>query len=184
MTIGKSLLNKKTLVTLVIAVILLATAGFFLLNGTNKQSNITEKPKNTTTRKKQLVIKDLGVEITLPDELAGTAIETKTLPAKNKIKPAPIVNFSVEAYSSQVSNCLGSKYEYKTPYASLVRISGKAASDDSLLMKQFDSFHIDKLSDNLKLTCKDQPGQAAFDGITKRYNQVLKDAFINAQLTK
>jgi hypothetical protein len=176
MTLGKPSSSYKALAGLIIAVLLVG-GGFLLLKNTNK------KPSSpVATKASKLVIKDLGVQITLPKALVGTTTDTSTPPKSAEFTPLPIVNFKLNQYSALAQKCLDSKYNFNTPYASFSKISGKAAAGDKQLMKQFNGFYIDQVSDGLKITCKDQITQAALDDLNNIYAKALKDAFTKAQL--
>jgi len=173
----ESILDYKGLLATVGILVLVLVGVFVFIYHSDNLSNNT----NSSASSNKLVIKDLGAEITLPASLTGTTVETQASQTSGKSTLPPIVNLKLEQYSILVNRCLGSKYTFATPYASLTKISGKAMADDTQLMKQFNGFYIERIGSGLKLTCKDPSIQATFDSQTSKYNQALKDAFASAQ---
>ncbi len=181
MTLGRPFSGYRALAGLIIAILLLVGAGYLLFNHTDKKLTPANPQNTAVTSINKLVVKDLGVEITLSNPLIGTTTDTTTPPSSTKSTPLPITNFRLIQYSYLVQKCLDAKYNFRTPYASFSKISGKAATGDAQLMKQFNGFYIERIGAGLKLTCKDQTTQASLDDLNIKYDQALKDAFASAQ---
>ena len=88
------------LVLALIAVFIFASRDGNLLNNTN-----------SSTSSNRLIIKDLGVAITLPNELIGTTAKKAEVEVSRTIKHTfpLIVNLQLDYYSSLVNKCLGNR---------------------------------------------------------------------------
>ena len=181
------ILNKPSssyrLPVVIILVVIAALAGG-LYYSDHKSSKQPANSSNAKAENNRLVIKDFGIAITLPKDLVGTMAETAERKSSGKFTPPPTVNLILNKYSYTVSGCLGQKYDFRTPYASVSKISGKAPANDKQLLKQFDGFYIERIGSALSLTCNEQSTQATLDELNKTYDQALKSAFSDAQIIK
>ena len=177
-----------------VALIALILIGFFVLSGygdkpssgNSNQSTIvntssTSSPTASTGNK--LVFKDLGVEITLPGSLMGTTYNVvKPENSKNaQYTVPPMINLELKQYSTLVIKCLGGKANGDYPYAGLSKVAGKAPATDDRVLRQFNTFYIDKLFDGPNPKCQNTTDQQALDSLAKTLSDGLQSAFAGAQ---
>jgi hypothetical protein len=171
-----------TIAIIILILILIGVAIWTLGSGKNTSDSSTN-PSAATPKTSQLTLKDLGIKVTLPGSLAGTTSTTSKpeVPANFPYKVPPIVTLQLASYSAMVNTCLSAGTSTSYPYASLEKVSGKAPSTDKKLMKQFDSFYIDRLSAGVNVKCKDSQTQQKLDDLTKSLNDSLQSALTNAK---
>lgn len=171
-----------TIAIIILILILIGVAIWTLGSGKNTSDSSTN-PSAATPKTTQLTLKDLGIKVTLPGSLAGTTstISKPEVPDNFPYKVPSIVNLQLASYSAMVNTCLSNGTSTSYPYASLEKVSGKAPSTDKQLMKQFDGFYIDRLSDGANAKCKDSQDQKKLDSLSKSLNDSLKNALANAQ---
>jgi hypothetical protein len=150
--------------------------------GVSGSKSDTVVTNTTSTAPTKLVIKELGVEVTLPAELKGMTYDA--VENKNKSVP-PIANLYLPAYTSMSKSCLGTSNSNKYPFAAIAKYNGKSTDNEQNTLKQFYSFRIATMSSGVPggLSCSGQTTKDQLQQFNTELNNALKKAFDSAAQT-
>lgn len=171
-------------------VVLLLIVVYALDKNHNSSSSKSSKGSNGSTvaaTNSTLLIREFGVQIILPTELKNMTYTPVVITSKNKNNIPPMVNLQFGQYSTLANECLGGKANGAHPFATLVKISGKASGASSSsnveTLKQFDTFYVDKLRSSIpdSVKCTDSATKVALDNLSKSLDGDLRTAFSTAQ---
>lgn len=167
---------------------ILLIIGLVLTKDDTKKSSTT-LPKSSTqsitssSNLPSLIIKELGVKINLPASIKDTTFvkvastnSQSSLAARN-----PTVKLELQQYSDLVSKCLGNKAKINYPYAVISKVSGKAAASNKSVLKQFDTFYIQKDFNGVDPACQNPIDKQNIDSLYRNITDDLQTAFSNAQ---
>ena len=180
--IGNKLFSGYKILPAILVVLTIVAGGLFIFSGQDNKEKKSSSSDKGSSADNQLMIPDLGVAITLPNELMGTITERAEadVPEAIKHKTPTIVNFQLESYTSLVNKCLGTE-KSSAPYASLAKISGQAPEDNKQVLRQFNDFYVSRLANGVNVTCKDESDQSELNGLSKKLNDSLDKSFSSAR---
>lgn len=159
------------------AIVLLSV---ILVFGIYKIANQESKTAITTPSADRLILKEFGVQITLPDELKGVKYTVLKPPVKLK-SAATILNLKLASYTTLANKCLGTASGTDRFFASLAKNNGQSLPE-SVTLKKFSNFHVINLGSSITkgTRCKDLLVQKSFNELSNSLNSALKSAFSSA----